>query len=152
MVAPAAPELVIERVFDAPRALVWQAWTDPAQMLKWGGPRSHPMTHAEGEIKPGGKWRACLRNVESGEELWQGGVYREIVEPEKMVYTFHWEDDDGKPENEMLITLTFEEQGATRTKFTLHQTEFRDVEQRDRHRGGWSSALDCLGEFLAQRA
>jgi uncharacterized protein YndB with AHSA1/START domain len=150
MVAPAAPELVIERVFDAPRALVWQAWTDPVQMLKWGGPRSHPMTHAEGEIKPGGKWRACLRSLESGEDLWQGGVYHEIVEPEKMVYTFHWEDDDGKPENEMLMTLTFEEQGAKKTKLTLHQTEFRSVEQRDGHRGGWSSALDRLEEFLGK--
>jgi len=97
------PELVIERVFDAPRQLVWQAWTDPQQMLKWGGPRSHPIVHGEGEFKVGGKWRACLRSVETGEDLWQGGEYREIKPPEKLVHTFHWEDDDGKPENEMLI-------------------------------------------------
>jgi len=148
MVAPAAPELVIERVFDAPRALVWSAWTDPEQMLKWGGPRSHPITHGEGEFKVGGKWRACLRSIETGEELWQGGVYHEIVPPEKLVHTFHWEDDDGKLENEMLVKLTFEEIGAKKTKLTLHQTEFRSIEQRDGHRGGWGSALDRLEELL----
>ncbi len=131
MVAPleAKPELVIERVFDAPRQLVWQAWTDPQQMLKWGGPRSHPVVHGEGEFKVGGKWRACLRSVETGEDLWQGGVYREIKPPEKLVHTFHWEDDDGKPENEMLLELTFEEQGPKKTKLTLKQTEFRSVEE-----------------------
>jgi uncharacterized protein YndB with AHSA1/START domain len=150
MVAPAAPELVIERVFDAPRETVWRAWTDPVEMLQWGGPRSHPMTQAEGEFKVGGKWRACLRSVESGEDLWQGGVYHEIVKPEKMVYTFHWEDDDGKPENEMLITLTFTEEGS-KTRMMFHQTEFRSVEQRDRHRGGWSSVFDRLEEFLTKK-
>ncbi len=150
MVAPieAKPELVIERVFDAPRQLVWHAWTDPQQMLKWGGPRSHPVVHGEGEFKVGGKWRACLRSVETGEDLWQGGVYREIKPPEKLVHTFHWEDDDGKPENEMLLELNFEEQGPKKTKLTLKQTEFRSVEQRNGHRGGWSSALDRFEEFL----
>jgi uncharacterized protein YndB with AHSA1/START domain len=150
MVAPLEtnPELVIERVFDAPRQLVWQAWTDPQQMLKWGGPRSHPIVQGEGEFKVGGKWRACLRSVETDEDLWQGGEYREIKPPEKLVHTFHWEDDDGKPENEMLLELTFEEQGPKKTKLTLKQTEFRSVEQRDGHRGGWSSALDRLEEFL----
>jgi uncharacterized protein YndB with AHSA1/START domain len=148
MVAPAAPELVIERVFDAPRARVWHAWTDPEQMLKWGGPRSHPVTQAEGEFKVGGKFRACLRSVETGEDLWQGGIYREIKPPEKLVHTFHWEGDDGKPENEMLVVLTFEELGPKKTKLTLKQTEFRNVEQCDGHRGGWSSAMDRLEELL----
>ena len=151
MPAPSTPELVIERVFDAPRALVWQAWTDPTQAVQWGGPRSHPATHFEGELRPGGTWRGCLRSVESGEDLWQGGVYREIREPERIVYTFHWEDDDGKPENEMLITLTFTEEGK-KTRMRLHQTEFRSVEQRDGHRGGWNSAIDRLEEFLQKAA
>ena len=121
MVAPleTKPELVIERVFDAPRQLVWQAWTDPVQTLKWGGPRSHPMVHAEGEFRIGGSWRACLRNLETGEDLWQGGVYHEIQPPGKLIHTFHWEGDDGKPENEMLLELTFAELGPIKTKLTL---------------------------------
>jgi uncharacterized protein YndB with AHSA1/START domain len=123
MVAPleTKPKLVIERVFAAPRQLVWDAWTDP-------------IVHGEGEFKVGGKWRACLRSLETGEDLWQGGVYREIKPPEKLVHTFHWEDDDGMPENEMLLELTFEEEGPKKTKLTLKQSEFRSVEQRDGHR------------------
>jgi uncharacterized protein YndB with AHSA1/START domain len=149
VVAPASPELVIERVFPAPRALVWQAWTDPAEMIKWMGPRDHPAVHLEGEIKVGGKWRGLLRGP-GGEDLWQGGEYKEIVEPEKMVFTFYWEGDDGKPENVMLITLTFAEEGPRRTRMTMRQTDFRSVEQRDGHRGGWTSTFDRLEELLSK--
>jgi uncharacterized protein YndB with AHSA1/START domain len=148
MVAPAEPELTIERVFQAPRALVWQAWVDPKRMIQWMGPRDHPAVHLEGEIKVGGKWRGCLRGPD-GEDLWQGGEYREIVEPERLVFTFYWEGDDGKPENVMLIALTFLELGPSETKMTMHQTAFRDADQRDRHRGGWTSTFDRLAEMLA---
>jgi uncharacterized protein YndB with AHSA1/START domain len=149
MVANAAPELVIERTFPAPRALVWQAWVDPARMIRWMGPRDHPAVHLEGEIKVGGKWRGCLKGP-GGEDLWQGGEYKEIVEPEKLVFTFFWEGDDGKPENVMLITLTFAEDGPDRTRMTMRQVGFRSVEQRDGHRGGWTSTFDRLEELLAK--
>lgn len=151
MVAPLEPELVIERVFSAPRQLVWNAWIDPKQMIKWMGPRDYPSVHLEGEVRVGGKWRGCLRHVGDGQNLWQGGEYKEIVEPEKLVFTFFWEGDDGKPENVMLITLTFAEQGANKTKMTMRQTGFRNIEQRDGHNGGWSSTFDRLEEFLAKR-
>lgn len=151
MVAPLEPELVIERVFRAPRQLVWNAWVDPKQMIQWMGPRDYPSVHLEGEIKVGGKWRGCLRHVGDGQNLWQGGEYKEIVPPEKLVFTFYWEGDDGKPENVMLITLTFAEQGANQTKMTMRQTGFRSIEQRDGHNGGWSSTFDRLEEFLAKR-
>ncbi len=149
MVAPAEPELTIERVFAAPRALVWQAWVDPKRMIQWMGPRDYPAVHLEGEIKVGGKWRGCLRGPT--EDLWQGGEYREIVEPERLVFTFYWEGDDGKPENVMLITLTFTELGPGETKMTMHQAGFRNVEQRDGHRGGWTSTFDRLEEMLAAK-
>jgi uncharacterized protein YndB with AHSA1/START domain len=147
MVAPLDPELTIERAFDAPRALVWQAWADPKRMVQWMGPRAHPAVHLEGHFQVGGKWRGCLRG-EDNEELWHGGEYREIAEPERLVFTFYWEGDDGQPENVMLIALTFTELGPKRTKMTMLQTRFRDAEQRDRHRGGWSSTFDRLEEFL----
>ena len=150
MVAPLEPELVIERVFRAPRRLVWNAWVDSGQMIKWMGPRDHPAVHLEGEVRVGGKWRGCLKSAASGEDLWQGGEYREIVEPEKLVFTFFWEGDDGKPENVMLIALTFEELGPDRTKMTMRQTGFRNVEQRDGHRGGWTSTFDRLEEMLGK--
>jgi uncharacterized protein YndB with AHSA1/START domain len=145
----AGPELLITRTFRAPRELVWKAWADPKQMIKWMGPRLHPASHVEDDFRPGGIFRRKLAATESREELWFGGVYREIVEPERMVFTFAWDGDDGKPENEMLITITFAEEGAG-TKMTLHQTAFRDVEQRDGHDAGWNSSFDRLEEFLAQ--
>lgn len=141
------PELVITRTFRAPRELVWKAWSDPKQMIQWMGPRSHPARHLEGEFRPGGVWRCCLTAADGSGDLWQGGIYHEIVEPERMVFTFAWDGDDGKPENEMLITLTFVEDGAG-TKMTLRQTGFRSVEQRDGHNGGWTSCFDRLEEFL----
>lgn len=147
MVAPIEPELTIERVFRAPRTLVWQAWVDPARMIQWMGPRDHPAVHLEGEIKVGGKWRGCLRGAD-GKDLWQGGEYREIIEPERLVFTFHWEGDDGQPENVMLVTLTFAELGPDRTKMTMHQAGFRNADQRDGHRFGWTSTFDRLEEFL----
>ena len=143
------PELIIERVFEAPRELVWQAWTEPKRMVSWMGPPKHPATHMEGEIKPGGKWRGCLRSGASGEDLWQGGEYLEIDEPERLVFTFYWEGDDGKPEKVMLITLTFQELDGRKTRMTMHQAQFSSEEQRDGHRIGWNGAFDRLDKFLA---
>ena|ERR1700677_1707267 len=145
---PASPELVITREFDAPRALVWKAWFDPKHCVHWMGPRGCTVTDISKDVRPGGKFRVCMRRDENGEILWHGGVYREVDEPERIVFTFAWEDDDGKPENEMLITLTFAEEKG-KTKLTLHQTGFRDAEQRDGHNGGWNSSFDRFVEYLA---
>lgn len=148
---PAPPELTIERVFNAPRELVWQAWVDPKRMIQWMGPRDHSAMHLEGEVKVGGKWRSCLRTPNQ-ESLWQGGEYREIVEPERLVFTFYWESDDGRPENVMLITLTFAELGPKKTKMTMHQAGFRNIEQRDGHSCGWTSTFDRLEEWVVKQS
>ena len=144
------PELVITRIFHAPRALVWKAWADPKHMIQWMGPRNHPARHIEGDFRPGGAWRRAMTG-EGGDDLWHGGVYREIVEPERMVFTFAWDGDDGKPENEMLITITFAEEGAN-TKMTFHQTLFRSAEQCNNHIASWglTGTFDRLEEFLAK--
>jgi uncharacterized protein YndB with AHSA1/START domain len=76
------------------------------------------------------------------------GVYHEIVEGERLVYTWVWVDANGKPGHETLITVTFADYGA-KTELTLHQAIFESVTARDAHRGGWDSALDCLAEYLA---
>jgi uncharacterized protein YndB with AHSA1/START domain len=148
-ISEVSPELVITRIFHAPRPLVWQAWTDPQQLVQWMGPPQHPAKHCEGELRVGGQWRSRLEATDGSDELWNGGVYREIVEPERLVFTFAWDGDDGRPENEMLIELSFEEHPAG-TKMTLRQTAFRSVEQRDNHRGGWNGCFDRLEGFLAR--
>lgn len=143
--------LEIVRVFDAPRSLVFKLWTDPAHVTRWMGPRGFTATHYRQDRHPGGAWRACLRRDEDGKELWQGGVLRELVPPERLAFTFAWDQEDGQPGHETLVTVTFAEEGG-RTRMTFRQAAFASVESRDGHRGGWSSAFDRLDELIAQDA
>src|SRR5262245_60963728 len=73
----------------------------------------------------------------------------EVREPERLVFTFAWEDKEGRPGHETIVTVNFAEYGA-QTELTLHQAVFETVTARDLHQGGWASALECLAEYLAQ--
>ena len=141
-------ELVITRVFDAPRRLVFKAWTEPERLVRWWGPRGFTTPSCKMDVRPGGAFRFCMRSSE-GTNHWLQGVYREIVEPERLVCTWAWEDAEGRPAHETLLTVTFAEQGA-KTKLTLHQAVFESVAARDAHQGGWTSGLDRLAEYLAK--
>lgn len=139
-------ELVIERVFNAPRELVFRAWTDLEHVRKWFGPKDHPATHVTMDVRPGGRWRACLRSTETGHNLWLGGVYREIVPPERLIFTFAWEEE-GERGLETLVEITLVERDS-KTHMTFRQTPFQSDGERDGHRGGWSSSFDRLDELL----
>ena len=139
-------ELVITRVFDAPRDIVFKAWTDPEAATQWWGPKGFTLTHHELDIRPGGKWRVCMRSPE-GVDHWAHGVYREIVAPERFVYTWAWEKPVGTPGRQTLVTVELAEQGA-KTKMTFRQAEFETVKDRDEHVEGWSETFDRLAEFL----
>ena len=148
IVEPAERELVITRVFDAPRDLIFRAWTDPRQAVQWWGPRDYPATHLEMDVRPGGVWRGRLRSIADGRELTLGGVFREIVAPERVVFTFAW-DEEGERGIETLVTVTFaEEEGKTR--MTFRQVPFQSIEERDGHRGGWTSSFDRLAEYVTR--
>jgi uncharacterized protein YndB with AHSA1/START domain len=147
---PADRVLEITRVFDAPPSLVFKAWTNPAHAARWAGPRGFTATHVKGDIRPGGAWRTCLRRDETGEELWQGGTYREVVEPERLVFTFAWDREDGSRGHETLVSLIFAEQQGGKTRMTFRQAAFESVAQRDGHQGGWNSAFDRLAEHVAK--
>jgi uncharacterized protein YndB with AHSA1/START domain len=144
----AALELVITRVFDAPPRLVFKAWTEPERLVRWWGPRGFTTPSCKVDVRPGGAFRLCMRSPE-GTDHWLRGVYREVVEPERLVCTWAWEDAEGTPGHETLLTVSFAEQGA-RTKLTLHQAVFESVTARDAHQEGWTSGLDRLAEFLAK--
>ncbi|MHB8384153.1 MAG: SRPBCC domain-containing protein [Candidatus Binataceae bacterium] len=146
---PAERELIITRIFDAPRKVVYQAWADPEQMVKWLGPKGFTGKIIKMDIRPGGSYRFYMRDPEGGDH-WQQGVFREIVEGERIVQTYAWADAEGNAiRPETLLTVTFEDHGA-KTKLTLHQAVFESVTARDMHRGGWNSALDRLEEILAR--
>lgn len=140
-------ELFITRVFDAPRDLVFRAWAEPDRMIRWAGPRGFTMTSCEMDPRPGGTFNFRMRSPEGADHRVRG-VYREIVAPERLVYTWAWLDENGMPGHETLITVTFADHG-TKTKLTLHQALFESVTARDLHYGGWDSALDCFAEYLA---
>jgi uncharacterized protein YndB with AHSA1/START domain len=140
-------DLVITRRFAAPRQRVFAAWTEPELARAWWGPRDYPLTHLEMDARPGGAWRARLTSVETGEHLWQSGVIREIHAPDRLVYTFAWDGEEGSPGRETLVTVSFEEDGDG-TLMTFRQSPFDTVENREGHRGGWSSTFDRLDDLL----
>ncbi len=141
-------ELVITRIFDAPRNVVFQAWTEPGRAARWWGPQGFVTTYCDMDVRPGGAFRVCMRSPE-GVDHWKQGVYREVVEPERLVFTFAWEDAEGKPIRQTLVTVTFAEHGD-KTALTLHQAVFETVALRDEHQRGWASTLQRFAEYLAE--
>jgi uncharacterized protein YndB with AHSA1/START domain len=144
--------LVITRIFDAPRPLVFAAWIDPAQAAQWWGPKGFTTVSNDMELRVGGAWRRCMRSPQ-GTEHRSRGVYREIVAPERLTFTFAWEQG-GSPGHgpETVVTLTFRDLGDGRTELTLHQAPFQTVAGRDDHRAGWSSCFERFADHLADRA
>ena len=78
-------ELTVTRLIDAPRTLVFTAWTEPEQVARWWGPKGFVTTYSEMDIRPGGAYRLCMRSPE-GKDHWKRGVYQEIVPPERIVF------------------------------------------------------------------
>lgn len=140
-------ELVITRVLDAPRSLVFKLWTRPEHLARWWGPQGFTTISCEMDVRPGGAWVRCMRSPE-GTLYTKRGIYREIVPPERLVFTYVNEDADGRLGPETLVTVTFEEHGA-KTRLTLHQSGFESVSERDAHAGGWTSCLERFAEYLA---
>jgi uncharacterized protein YndB with AHSA1/START domain len=139
--------LIIERRFAAPRALVFAAWTEPRHMRRWCAPHGYELPEADGELLEGGGWRATMR-APDGSELRLGGTYREIVPPERLVFTHAWLEADGRPGPETVVTVELEEaDGGTLMRFT--QTGFATRADRDGHRGGWSECFERLDAHLA---
>ena len=143
----AAPELVVTRTFEAPRSLVFKVWIQPEHLARWWGPKGFTLLSCETDVRPGGAWVRCMRAPDGSKHI-KRGVYREIVEPERIVFTYVNEDADGRLGPETVVSVTFEEQGD-KTKLTLHQTGFDTIASRDGHEGGWSSCLERLAEYLA---
>jgi len=149
-VSPTGRELVITRILDAPRALVFKVWTQPEHVVRWWGPKGFTLPSYKADFRSGGAYRYLMRSPE-GTEHRLVGTFREIFEPERLVFPFAWEDEEGKLGPETLVTVTLEEQGA-KTKLTLHQAVFESVTARDSHNQGWSETLDRLAAYVKQAA
>lgn len=153
-------EIVLTRVFDAPRELVFRAWTEPERLVRWWGPNGFTVPHCTIDLRPGGVIHFCLRSSQ-GQDIWCRGVYREIVAPERIVVTSSFSDENGNPvppsgygmspewPAETLMTVTFSEQEG-RTTVTLRQAvgSAPDAERAGSQRG-WNESFDRLAVCLA---
>lgn len=141
--------LVLTRTLDAPRSLVFQAWTRPEHLARWWGPNNFTLPTCEVDFRVGGAYRFCMR-APDGSDHWVWGEYREIVAPERLVFTWHREDEEGlRKDSANLVTVTFAEH-AGRTLLTLQHTRFQTVTDRDDHQGGWTQCLDRIVALLAK--
>jgi uncharacterized protein YndB with AHSA1/START domain len=146
---PSDREIVMTRVFDAPRELVFKAYTDPNIIPQWWGLRGSTTIVDKLDLRPDGVWRFIQRE-QDGSEYAFNGVYREIVPPERLVYTFEFEP---MPGHVLLETITFEEHDG-KTTLTDHAL-FDSVEDRDGMlasgmEAGAAETMDRLAELLVK--
>lgn len=158
---------VISRVFDAPRELVWNAWTQRDHLLNWFGPKGFTMRVATLDFRPGGVFHYCMRSP-AGQDMWGKFVYREIIAPQRIVLVNSFSDEQGNITRhplsatwprEMLTTTTFGEyQGKTTVTLEWAPLNATEAEQKTFDEGrqgmtmGWTGTFDQLAKYLAQRA
>ena len=138
------PSLTLKRRLNAPVEKVYAAWTDPEKIVKWFGPDSGPVTRAETDLRVGGRYIIAF-NTENGERHQVGGIYREVVPNERLVFTWAWHTT---PERESLVTVTVKPDGAGSILTLLHE-QFFDEAARDGHKRGWSGSLDKLEKLFS---
>jgi uncharacterized protein YndB with AHSA1/START domain len=144
------PALTITRVFDAPRALVFKAWTDPKMLARWWGPHQFTNPVCEVDVRPGGSIRIDMRGPD-GTVYPMTGTYHEVVEPHRLVFSTTPLGEDGEPMFEVLNTIAFEEIDG-KTKLTVQarvvKTTAQATQYLDGMEPGWSQSLERLEEIL----
>ena len=151
--------LVVTRVFDAPRELVWKAWTDPKFVMQWWGPKGFTSPVCKMDFRVGGKFLFCMR-APDGQEWWTGGEYFEIVVHEKIVYSMYFADAEGKKveaaqygiEHEAMDdahdVILFEDFGDGQTKLTLIGNETMESAKDSGQLDGWNQILDKIAAVV----
>ena len=138
--------LEIKRFINAPRARVYAAWTDPAQLRQWFGPENVRTRDIVAETRVGGKFRWDLTNPE-GEEMTVQGEYSDLQPGRKIVFTWQWQDEETWENHNSIVTVELSDVvGGTELRL-LHE-QLPSEESRDRHNEGWSSVLDRLEKFF----
>ena len=152
--------MVITRVFDAPRELVWKAWTDPRYVMQWWGPKGFTTPFCTMDFRVGGKFLCCMRSPD-GQEFWNGGEYHEIVPHEKIVSSMYFSDAKGNKveaaqygiEHEAIDgaydVITFEDLGDGQTKLTFLGNEPMESATQSGQVEGWHQILDKLAAIVA---
>jgi uncharacterized protein YndB with AHSA1/START domain len=140
--------ITLTRVFDAPRERIWREWIEPERFADWfGGSDSEvPLSTISMDVRPGGSWRATMFADSGRREIHWKGEYREVVEPELLVFTVSDLPGDDAYE---LITVVLTDLGNGRTQMLFQQRGRLSAEQYEDAEEGWSSFFDRMEEHLA---
>jgi uncharacterized protein YndB with AHSA1/START domain len=151
-------QLTITRTFDAPRQLVWKAWTDPELYKQWWGPSHFTCPVAIFDLRVGGKWLSCMRSLD-GQDFWSTGFYHEITPYDRIVYTDSFGDEKGNivpasyyglPDDfplEMMVTITLDEQDG-KTVMTLMHAGLPAGDANTEQ--GWRQSFDKLAAAVEE--
>ena len=148
---PGVPQVVMTREFDAPRELVFRAYTDPELLVQWLGPRSLTMQIEHFDVSDGGTWRFIHRDAD-GNEFGFHGVHHGTPSPDGFVRTFEFE---GFPGHVSLETLTLEDRGGRtlmRTNVVYQSVEARDGHLQSGMETGFNESMERLDELVARMA
>ena len=158
-----AERMVVTRIFNAPRELVWKAWTDPRYVMQWWGPRGFTTPVCKMDFRVGGKFLYCMK-APDGQEFWNAGEYHEIVPHEKIVSAMYFSDPDGKKvepahygiDHESIpdafdITL-FEDLGDGRTRLTFIGNETMEDAAQTGQLEGMNQILEKAEAVIAELA
>ena len=146
-------ELTLTRTFDAPRHLVFRAWTDPTQLARWWGPKDWTIPTCEIDARPGGRLRIVMHGPDPWGDNPMEGEFREVVEPQRLVFSSTAiPDANGRPQLETLNTITFDDLDG-RTRVTAHIVVVRSTPEvagaLAGMEAGWNQQLDKLAALLA---
>jgi uncharacterized protein YndB with AHSA1/START domain len=147
LTTPSDREVVLERVVEAPRRLVWEAWTNPAHVPHWMlGPEGWTMPVCEIDLRPGGVWHFVWRKTD-GTEMDMRGSYREVVPPERLVSTESWGKEWPETTNTLIL---FEKGGKTTITLTIlyPSKQARDAALKTGMKEGMDQSYDRLDEYL----
>ena len=157
--SPKESDLVITRIFAAPRDLVFKVWTEPKHILNWWGPKGFTAPVCKVDLRPGGEFLYCME-APDGKQYWNKGVFHEIVRPEKTTSSIYFSDEKGNIVEssfygmkdfpyEMRDVVTFEVIDGDSTMLTLRRNHSVSLAERFGEVQGWNQSLDKFTEELA---
>jgi uncharacterized protein YndB with AHSA1/START domain len=138
--------LRLERLIASPPEVLFELWTEPAQLAKWWAPEGYEAIVHALDVSPGGRWRTSLR-ASDGREVGMRGLYRIVEPPHRLVFTWAWEDASGAPGHETEVSVTFEATPGG-TRLVLVHRRFESKDARDRHVRGWTACFDRQAEMV----
>ena len=146
--ATVAEALVLRRTYPTTRERLFALWTDAASYPRWFGPGDTTIAEATIDARPGGQYRIAMRSAD-GEAFTVIGEYRDVRPPERLVFTWTWDDADPGDTTNSLVTIELFERGPASTELVLTHEKLANVESRARHEHGWSLILDQIERGLA---